>query len=176
MNITRLSTRERQLAVAAAAVIGCWAAVAWLVLPLWDRAQRLGEQAANARRRLEAMQRLITREGDVARRDASYAAFHAASTGAPTAPSLLDALEEWARADGVQISLKPRPVRREGEVTRAAVEVDIEGGQDALLAFLRRILSQPALIELDRLKITMTAAAERPLRASLLVTQMTLPP
>ncbi len=170
------SPREFRLALWTAAVIGLWVVVSWWLLPLWDRAHQLGAAALHARQRLEHLQQLLQREPAITQRYQAYAAYQSAQSQELLRQGLLDALEEWARTDNVQMNLKPRPASRDGDVARLGVEVEVEATQEALLAFLGRVLSQPALIELERLKITVTAAKERPLRASLVLSQVAVRP
>ena len=176
MNRPKLLPREQKLALAAGVVIAVWMVVSWLGLPLVERFHQLEQQAMVSRKKLVRLRELASRKPSIEQAYAAYAMYRDDESDESAKTAFLSELEELARAGGLSLSLKPRPIQREGHVSRLGVELDVEATQEALLAFLDRLLSHPALIELDRLRISATVSSERLLRANVLVTKVVVRP
>ena len=167
------SWRERHLAVVAALVVALWGIVGYAALPLRARLHTLRERTGVEERKLTRLHELLRRQTAIARTYETYADFRSEQPPATLQRDFLDALETLTQQGHVQINLKPRPVECATDVVRVGVEVDVEATQEALLAFLDQLFAQPAAIELDRLRVTITGVTEAPLRANL-VLQKTL--
>ncbi len=158
--------RERWLGLLALVVVLAWAAgrVAW---PLWDRWQMLRRQSVAWQARLARLQLLAARASVVE---------DAADASAGTAPwpsdmterQLLDEVEQLAGGGQLQLTLKPQ-VAAPG---RWGLEIEVDGHQPAVLAFLDRLLALPARLELERLTLHATGTAAAPLRATIVIVQM----
>lgn len=144
--------------------------------PLWQRLAHLEQEASTAQQRVAQLQALMQRRAIIEQQAQTYAKFSTAEPEEVLQRQLLDELERWAEDTGVQLNLQPRPVQREDVVSRLKVEVELEGPQAALLAFLDRMLSTPSLLQLDRVHITAASSKDSRLRANLVVTRLLLHP
>ena len=169
-----LRPRERRLALVAAALIGCWAVVGWVVQPLWRRLQELGAQVAVKTEKLEAMNRLLSQAPSVEQTYAALGPYLEAQEDEPAQAALLEELESLSRSAGIQMNLKPRPARHEERVHRFEVEVDVEGAQQELLTFLDGLLRLPQLVVIDRLRIATAPGKEGFLHANLSVQKLVI--
>jgi len=165
--------RERRLAFIAAMVLLSWAVVSWIVQPLWDRVRELHLQVETQLEQLEAVNRLLAQEPGVLRRHQALAGrLRMEEDGSQPDGSLLDELEALSRQSNLKLNLKPHPVKP-GQVSRLDVELDVEGSQEKLLAFLDAIFDLPRLVTIERLRISSVPTKEH-LRASLLIQQLTI--
>lgn len=171
MSRPHLLPREQQLALTALLVISAWV-FAWFGLPLWDRLSQLEQRATVSQKKLARLNELITRKPLIEQAYQAYAGVFSDESDELIQGVFLDELEQLARAGNLQINLKPRPIQREGKVSHLAVELEVDATQEALLAFLDRLLTRSSLIELDRLRIAATASTESPLRATLLINKV----
>ena len=166
--------RERRFALIAAILIGCWMLVAWIVQPLWDQLHELRLSVETRTEKLRALTRLFTQAPSIERDYERYAAY-LGSTGDGQAPGpLLDELEALSRRSNVQLNLKPRPGSQEDRVSRFEVELDVEGSQQSLMAFLDELLRLPRLIAVERLHVASAPAKPDTLRANLVLQALTL--
>lgn len=170
------SYREQKLALAAIAVISLWVVVSWLGLPLVDRFTQLERYATVSRKKLARLRELASRKPVIEQAYDAYAAYRSGESDESAKTAFLNELEGLAQGGGLQLSLKPRPIQRDGPISRLGVELTIDATQEALLAFLDRLLTQPSLIELDRLRISATTSKEYPLRAILVVNRVVVRP
>ena len=163
--------RERRLALMAAMVLLSWGVVSWIVQPLWDRVHDLRLHVDTQLEKLEAVSRLLSQEPSVARRHQALAShLHVESDEG----SLLHELEALSSQSNLKLNLKPHPLKAEDRVSRLEVELDVEGSQEKLLAFLDALLGLPRLVAIERLRISSIPTKEQQLRASLLIQQLTL--
>ena len=88
--------------------------------------------------------------------------------------AFLNELETLARTSGLQLNLKPRLEKSEERFSRFEVELDVEGAQENLLAFLDGLLGMPTLLAIDRLRLSSVPAKEHALRANLVLQKLTL--
>ena len=167
-----LQPRERKLAVVAAVVIVTWAVVSWIGLPLWDRFHVLQQQAAISEKKLARLRELVLRKPSIERQYQASTTFWSDESDEVLQGAFLDELEQMAGEGHLQISVKPRPIQREGRVSRFGVEVEVDGTQEALFGFLNRLLTSPNLVEVSRLRISTTVSKDSPLRGSLLVSKV----
>lgn len=149
-----LRPAERRLAMGAAVVIGCWAMVSWVLQPLWDRAADARRYADTQTQRLEAVGRLLAQSPEVERGYASVAGYLQPGDHAQAQSTLLNLLEATAQASNVQLGLTPRPAKHQDRVSRFDIELDVEGSQQSVLAFLDAILRMPRLVAVERLRMT----------------------
>ena len=175
MKMPQWSGRERTLAVAAAAALGLWLLVAVVILPLWDRLPELRDRAALAQEKIQRLRELSGRRS-AGGPQAVDSLWRSEQSPELLQRDFLEEIEQWARSDEIQINLRPKPLARGKDTVRLGLELDIESTQEALLAFLDQLLSQPALLEIDRLKIGLSASKERPLRTTALVNKVVLHP
>ena len=166
-----LRPRERRLALMAAMVLLSWGVVSLVVQPLWDRVHELQLHVDTQLEKLEAVNRLLAQEPSVVRRHHVLAShLHVESDEG----SLLHELEALSSQSKLTLNLKPHPLKAEDHVSRLEVELDVEGSQEKLLAFLDALLGLPRLVAIERLRISSIPTKEHQLRASLLIQQLTL--
>ena len=169
-----LRPRERRLALMAAVVIGCWLVVSWLVQPLWDRTHTLHARVEAQTKKLDALTRLMTQATDIEQQYQQIAGYLTSEDDERAQSSFLNELERLSRDSSVQLNFKPRSLKREERVSRFEVELDVEGPQDRLFAFLDALLAMPNLIEIERLRIASVPGKEQALRANLVVQKLIL--
>ncbi len=171
--LAALKPRERRLALGAGVVIGCWLAVSLLLQPLSDRAKELGERIDRQRQRLTALTRMLEAAHRRPEADRSVAQWLLASAADEAGRSaLLSDVEALSRTTQVQLNLKPRPVVPEGRMDRFEVEMDVEGSQEQLLAFLDGLLRLPRLVTVERLRLSSIPTKEQRLRATVVIQQL----
>ena len=166
--------RERRLALIAGVVIGCWLLVSWIVQPLWDRARDLRVRVESQTEKLEAINRLLAKASIIEHEHQQVAGYLTREEGREAQGAFLNELEALARTSGLQLNLKPRPVKPEERFSRFEVELDVEGSQERLLAFLDGLLNLPKLLVIDRLRLASVPAKEHALRANLVIQKLTL--
>jgi len=169
-----LRPRERRLALIAAMVLLSWSVVSWIVQPLWDRVRELQLHVDTQLAKLEAVNRLLAQEPSVAQRHTALTGQLHVAGGDQTEGSLLDELEALSRRSNLKLNLKPHPIKPGEQVSRLDVELDVEGSQEKLLAFLDALLGLPRLVAIERLRISSIPTKEQQLRASLLIQQLTV--
>ena len=169
-----LRPRERRLALIAAVVIVCWGFVAWMVEPLWQRLRILRARVAGQTEKVEALSHLLAQAPAIEREYQGLAPYLAGGEEAQVHDAFLNDLEALSRTLNLQLNLKPRPVKRDDQMSRFEVEVDLEGSQQGLLAFLDALFHMPCLMTIDRLRISTVPAKEQILRTNLVVSQLTL--
>ena len=162
---------EQRLALMAALVLLSWGVVSWIVQPLWDRVRELQLHVDRQLEKLEAVNRLLSQEPSVARRHQALASHLQVESDEG---SLLHELEALSWQSNLTLNLKPHPLKAEDHVSRLEVELDVEGSQEKLLAFLDALLGLPRLVAIERLRISSIPTKEQQLRASLLIQQLTL--
>jgi Tfp pilus assembly protein PilO len=158
----------------ASVLIGCWALLSWLVQPMWERVRDLRLRVETQTERFEALSRLLAQAPSIEREYAQMAAYLEPEDNEQAQGSFLSDLEALSRGANVQLSLKPRPMKREERSSRFEVELDVEGSQQNLMIFLDALLRMPRLIAIDRLRISTVPAKENALRANLVIQQLTL--
>ena len=166
--------RERRLALVAACVIGCWVLVSWVVQPLWNRAGELRRHVETQTEKLEKFSRLLAEVPALERERQRLAGYLRAENEEQAQSGFLNDLEALSRQSNLHINLKPRPMKREGQVSRFEVELDLEGSQESLLAFLDALLRLPRLVQIERLRLSSVPTKEQLLRADLVVQKLTL--
>ena len=166
--------RERRLALIAGVVIGCWLLVSWLVQPLWDRTRELRARVESQTEKLKALNQLLAQASAIEREHQQVAGYLTREEEEQAQSAFLNELEALARGLGLQLNLKPRQVKPEERFSRFEVELDVEGAQDRLLAFLDGLLGMPRLIAIDRLRLSSVPANEHALRANLVIQKLTL--
>jgi len=169
-----LRPRERRLALIAAMVLLSWSVVSWIVQPLWDRVRELQLHVDTQLAKLEAVNRLLAQEPSVARRHEALTGYLHAENGDHAESSLLRELEALSRQSHLTLNLKPHPLKSGEHASRLDVELDVEGSQEKLLAFLDALLGLPRLIAIERLRISSIPTREQQLRATLLIQQLTI--
>ncbi len=151
-------------------------AIGWVGLPLWDRYVELNRQVTVAEQKIMKLRTLAAQAPSIEQAHVSYAAFMTAETDEAAHRAFLEELEELARQENLQISLKPGRVERQGRVSRLGVEVEADATQEQLLAFLDRVLSGPGLIEVDRMRLAATASTEHPLKGQFTLSRVAVHP
>lgn len=174
MNTPKLLPREQQLALAAGMVMIVWVVVSWVGLPLWDRVRQLGQRAPVSQRKLARLQEVMNRQSQIEQAYQAQASYRSTESDESMQSAFLSKLEELANGAGLKLGLKPRPIQRDGPLTRFGVELELDATQEALLTFLDRLLAQPVLMELDTVRISATTSKESPLRATLLVNRVVM--
>lgn len=169
-----LRPRERRLALMAGVVIGCWLFVSWLAQPLWDQVKELRLHVERQTEKLEALNRLAKQAPDIEERYQRAAPYLAGGDDERAQSIFLDELELLSRGSGLHVNFKPRPSKREERVSRFEVELDVEGAQDTLLAFLDGLIAMPKLMAIERLRLSTIPTKANQLRANLVIQQLTL--
>ena len=169
-----LRPRERRLSLIAAVIISSWIVVSVLVQPLWDRTRELQLHVETQTEKLDALSRLLEQAPSIEREYQELSAYLEVEDDERAQGSFLNELEALSSRQHLKLSLKQRPIKREERVSRFEVEVDVEGSQDNLLAFLDALLGMPRLIAIERLRISSIPAKENVLRANLVIQKLTL--
>ena len=167
-----LGPRERRLALAASVVIGCWLVVSFVIQPLWDRANDLKLRAQSQSEKLDSLGRLLADGSAIEREYQRLAAYFTQDDGAQSTGSFFNELESMASHSGVLLNLKPKTTKQVEGASRIEVELDLEGSQENLLAFLDALLHAERLILVQRLRISSVPAKTQSLRMSLVVQQI----
>ena len=163
--------RERRLTLVAGVVLGTWGVVSWGLQPLWDKSRELKDHLETQTGRLNAVGDLLEHAATIEEEHQHIVPYlsHEDVEGS----TFLHALEAISRRANVQLNLKPRPMKQEAHLNRFEVELDVEGAQDRLLAFLDELLRMPTLLTIERLRIA-SSGRERSLRANLVIQKVTL--
>jgi len=176
MNLPRFSPRERHLMLLTAVVLLVSGLVSWILLPGWGRLTSMTERADLTQEKLARLQALVKERPRIEQDYQRYADLVSDEPAELLQRGFLDELDQLAQASGLQLNLKPRPAQRDAQVSRLTVEMDAEGTQEALLAFLDRLLAAPILIEVDRLRLSASPSSQSPLRTHLVVAKLVLRP
>ena len=171
-----LRPRERRLALVAAVMIGCWAALSWVVHPLWDHLRTLHLRIDTQTEKLEALNRLLAAAPAIERGYAVATPYLASGTDEQAQGRLLHELETLSRQTQVRLNLKPRPVKRDERGSRFEVELDVEGAQQPLLAFLDALFQTPWLMTIERLRMFTAPTNPSVLRANLVIQALAFAP
>lgn len=169
-----LRPRERRLGLLALVLIGCWAFLSWLVYPLWERVRGLRLHVATQTQKLDGLSDLLARAPAIERAYQEVAAYLTAEDDERSQGTFLNELEALSRNANVRLNLKPRPLRQEERLRRFEVELDVEGSQQQLMAFLDALLRLPKLMTIERLRISAVPAKADALRASLVLQTLSL--
>lgn len=171
--VARLKPRERRLALGAGIVILSWGVVSFLLQPLWSRMDALKSEVESQTEKLDALNALIARQHTVAQAYERVAAYLQPAEGGDHA-GLLNDLEILARQAELHLNLKPRPGKRDAHGERVEVEVDVEGPQARVLAFLDELLRLPRLVSVERLRLASVPAKNDIVRANLVLHHLIL--
>jgi len=166
--------RERRLTLMAAAVVGCWVVVSWVVQPLWDRVQELRLHLQTQSEKLAMLHQLLAQAPPTAEESSQVASSAAPQSIEEERGAFLSELEALSRANHLQLHLKPKPIRREGQISRFDVELEVEGSQQSLLAFLDALFDMRKLLSLERLRIASMPTKDNTLRAHLVIERLLL--
>lgn len=170
----KLRPRERRLALVAAVAILCSTVVAGFIQPLWADVREARLRAEAHRERLEAIGRLMVEAPAIRARYRGATRYLRPQEQEGARSLFLNELEAISRIAGVQLNLKPRPVRREERFERFEVELDAEGGQAAVLSFLDALFRVERLMRIERVRISAIPGREGALRANVVVQQLSL--
>lgn len=168
----RWRPRERRLAIIAGGLIGCWIIVSWILQPLWERAAESRRRVRTQTEKLQAIERLLARASAIEREYANLSAWLEPTDDEGAQAQFLAELEELSRRSNLQLSLKPRPLKRDERTSRFEIELDVQGSQQDVMTFLDALLRMPRLIAIDRLRIAGVPATEGLLRATLVVQKL----
>ncbi len=168
-----LRPRERRLALIAGVVIGSWVLMSWLVQPLVDHVRTLHARVKAHTEKLEALSRLLKQAPSITQQYQQVAGYLTVEDDEQAQSVFLNELEGLSRDPALQLNFKPRPMKREERMSRLEVELDIEGPQDKLLAFLDGLVSLPRLMVIERLRMTSIPTKEHWLRANVVVQKLT---
>ena len=170
----RLRPRERRLALIAGVLISCWVVVGWVGQPLWDRLRDLRLHVATQTEKLKAFTHLLGQAPSVERGYAEVAAYLETADDEGAKGSFLNELEALSRESQIQLNLKPRTMEREERLSRFEIELDVEGRQQSLMAFLDALLRMPRLLAIDRLRVSAVPTKPDLLRANLVIEKLSL--
>jgi len=163
-----------RLALVAGGLIGCWVLVAILVQPLWDRGQDLRLKVTVQAQRLEALTRLLNQAPAIDREYERIAPYLEADDEQAHG-AFLNELEALSRQAHLRLNLKPRAGKQEERVSRFEVELDVEGSQEHVLAFLDQLLAMPRLMTIERLRLASVPTKDQRLRANLVIHKLGIP-
>ncbi len=165
--------RELRLALIAAGLIGCWVLVSAVVQPLWDRDQDLRLKVTTQTERLHALAHLVSQMPAIEQEYQEIAPYLQADDEEARG-SFLNQLEALSREAHLRLNLKPRAGKQEERLSRFEVELDVEGSQENVMAFLDTILAMPTLITIERLRLASVPTKEQLLRANLVIHKLGL--
>jgi Tfp pilus assembly protein PilO len=169
-----LRPRERRLALIAAVMIGSWGLVSWAVQPLWDRTRDLGSHVGAQQEKLAALTRLFGQRSSIERDYQALAPYLAMEKEGQLPGAFLNELEALSRLSNLQVNFKPRPVKQEEHLSRFEVELDLEGAQAQLMAFLDSLFTIPKFVAIERLRISSIPTKEDLLRANLVIQRLVI--
>ncbi|MBI4341989.1 MAG: type 4a pilus biogenesis protein PilO [Candidatus Omnitrophica bacterium] len=169
-----LRPRERRLALAALLVIGSWLFVSGVVRPLAARGGEVRRHVETQREKLDALRRVLAQASDIEQDYQQLAVYLDGADGEPAQGAFFSELESIARSVGVTLNLKPRHTKTDERISRLEVELDVEGSQQNLLAFLDALLRMPKLVAIDRLRLSTIPAREGFLRANLVLSKLSI--
>ena len=166
--------RERRLALIAVTLIGCWGFLAMLLQPLWARVRELQLHVDTQTDRFESLSQLMTRQPAIEREYQALMMYMEPADVTGAEGAFLNELEALSRSAQVQLNLKPRKIPgRDDQADRFEVELDVEGSQQRLLAFLDVLLRMPTLIEFERLRLSGVPGKETT-RATIVIHKLSL--
>lgn len=171
--LNRLRPVERRLALVALMVVGCWLFVSIVVQPILAHRDQMRQQVETQSEKLEALRRVLLQGDEVDRAYQQYAPYLDGTDGEAQG-MFFSELESVARTASVTLNMKPRPAKTEGRVSRLEIELDVEGPQENLLAFLDALLQMPKLVAIDRLRLSTSPAREGVLRANLVLRKLSV--
>lgn len=166
--------RERRLALIATAVVGCWVVVSWVVQPLWDRVQALRLHLQTQSEQLKMFHRLLAQAPPTGEDPSQVASYAAPQNIEEERGAFFSELEALSRANALQLHLKPKPIQREAHLSRIELELDVEGSQQSLLAFLDALFGRLKLMTIERLRVSSVPTKEHALHANLVIQQLLL--
>ena len=169
-----LRPRERRLALIAGVFIGCWGLISGVAHPLWVRGRDLQAHMQTQSEKLRSISRLLASATTIERTYQQVAPYLELGDDDRVQRACLAELETLSRQSGIKLNLKPHPMRREERTSRFDVDVDVEGSQQELLAFLDTLLRLPRMMTIERVRIATVPARENVLRANLSVQYLTV--
>lgn len=170
----RFRPRERQLALAAGGLVGCWILVSWIMQPLWDRMRQVQQHRESQTGKLEAYSGLLEQGSVIERTREQFAPYLSAQDSEAGQGALLSELETLCRTARLRLNLKPKPIKLDERASRIEVELDVEGPQANILAFLDALLRVQKLLTLERVRLSSVPTKENALRANLVIQQLVL--
>jgi Tfp pilus assembly protein PilO len=170
-----LRPRERRLVFMALLLLGCWATVSWIVQPLWGRVRAQREDIQGHVEKLQKLSRLLARTPVIEQEYEALRDYLETGEERQLQGVFLRDLETLSRETNLQLNLKPRPMKQDGQIRRFEVELDVQGSQDGLMAFLDGVLKMPRLVTVDRVRISSGFVGQTALRANLVLTKLVLP-
>ena len=171
--LSKLSPQERRLIFIAGIIFLFWMLLLHVVDPLWHR---LGGVKQDIDHNLQVAQELksLLQEGPTIEEQYQTVGSYLSPSTETSRSLWLEQLEALAQTHHVQLNLKPLPPKQEARISRFPLEMDAEGEQRNLLAFLDAILGMPQLIVIDRLRLSAVPTKESRLRANLVLQQLVL--
>lgn len=167
-----LRARERRLTLVAVVLIGCWGLVSWIVQPIWERLHSLQVHVETQTEKFNALHRLLAQGPSTEETYQQLARYLSSESEEQAQASLLNDLEVLSSQSNVRLNLKPRSAKRDERLSRVEIEVEVEGSQAHLLAFLDALLGMPRLIVVERLRMSPTPSSAQLLRAYLVIQQL----
>ena len=171
---TTIGPRERRLALMAAIIVACWGFFAGIVQPMLDRLHEIRRHTETHTEKLQALDRLVRNTSLIEQRYNTYAGYLESVDDEHTQGSFLDELEALSTKSNVQINFKPRPGKQEDRISRFEVELDVEGSQQHVMAFLDELFRMAKLIEIERVRIAAVPMKADTLRANILLQKLTI--
>ena len=148
---------------------------AWWAGELWGTLAQLDRQVQEAQRHLASVQQQLRRKPLIEPRYQGYAGFWSDEPESRRQAVLLDELQALATGLIGDLSLKPKSFPRLGTASRVGVELELEAPQEALLAFLDRLLTCPSPLELERMSVASATVPGAGLKAQITVSKLLLP-
>jgi hypothetical protein len=124
--------------------------------------------------KLQSFSQLLTQAPAIVREHRERARYLETEPNEQIHRGFLNELESLSRQSNVQLNLKPRPIKETERATRFEIEVDIEGRQEHVMAFLDGLLAMPRLMSIERLRISGIPSKPDLLRANLVVQRLIL--
>ncbi len=172
--LPKLHPRERRLALMAVIVLGAWFLISRVIQPLWNRLSDVSRRVGAQQERLDALNRLLVQASSIEQEYQRVASYLVPEDETQMQGAFLNELEALSRASNLQVSFKPRPIKHEARVNQFEVELDLEGPQDQLMAFLDALLRMPKFVTIERLRISSIPTKEQVLRANLVIQKLTI--
>lgn len=162
---------RRVLAFTVVVILAADGMLVWRAIVLWGRFLGLRQTAQTSVQRLEALRGLAGRHS----RNGMAAEITGRVVSADSEERLqqrfLEELGPWIREGDFPVTVKPKPLQREGAVVRLMIELSVEATQDHLVKFLDRVLDDASMVVVERFRLAPSGVAMAPVRATFVLSK-----
>ncbi|MDD5225731.1 MAG: type 4a pilus biogenesis protein PilO [Candidatus Omnitrophica bacterium] len=174
---SKLSKKEKMGLVGAGIVIMAVVIDQLVIHPMGTRLQRMGQEIAFSEKKLSHDLRNIHNKDFIAGEYKKYRDFvkKGAASDEENVSNMLAEIEGLARTAGVTlVDIKPQAAKQVDFYKEYAAEVTIEGQMEEIVAFLYKLNSSPQLLRTVKLRLGVKQKDSSAVRASMLVTNISM--